>query len=58
MFKEPFLGGSRAVKELRSFNGGSTVDSKQLEHGTATISLLLQALGLEDSHIPTFWLLL
>ena len=41
--------------------GPSMVDSNTLEYGPETVLLvflLLQALGLEDSHIPTFWLLL
>ena len=40
---------------------GLTVDSKKLEHARRVIyagfpSLL--GLGLEDGHVPTFWLLL
>ena len=48
----PHEGGLRAVVR---------VNSKKVEYGPGTICailLLLQALGLENGHIPTFWLLL
>ena len=38
-----------------------TVDSKKLEHGCGMIHagfLSFFGLGLEDGHVPTFWLLL
>ena len=39
-----------------------TVDSKQLQNGPRTIYTdglsFFWALGLKDSHVPTFWLLL
>ena len=41
------------------FNG--TEDSKKLEHGCRVICAGVPSsfgLGLEDSHVPTFWLLL
>ena len=40
---------------------GNTVDSQKLEHGCRMIYAGVPSffgLGLEDGHVPTFWLLL